>query len=118
MQGKIFKSDRAWQTQSCLNASVRDHRHRRPRAAWRSGRLWSVRCDGEQPLFYQARRGAMRFLVGLRPLPVRLLRSTQQEGIITVLVAVRPVASAANIQSNTPTLLQHTQRLWRVLCEP
>ena len=36
----------------------------RPRAAWRSGRLWSVRCGGKQPLFCQARRSAVRLKMG------------------------------------------------------
>ncbi|MFT6060410.1 MAG: hypothetical protein ACJAVR_000450 [Paracoccaceae bacterium] len=44
----------------------------------------------------------MRFEVGLRPLPGRLLRSNRREGIITVSGAVPSAARVANIRSNTP----------------
>jgi hypothetical protein len=69
---------------------------------------------GNSPFFTQARRGAVRFEVGLRPLLGRLLRSNQREGIMTVLDAVRSGASAANIRSNTPARLQRTKRLYKV----
>ncbi|MFT5948936.1 MAG: hypothetical protein ACI807_003213, partial [Paracoccaceae bacterium] len=50
--------------------------------------------------------------VGLRPLPGRLLRRNRREGIMTVLDAVRSVASVANIRSNTPA--QRTKRSYKV----